>query len=171
MLDDRCVLTRARSGRGRRRLEPITRALLAVAAGLVLLIGGLGLAVYLTRDEDNIAVDNPLAEKLTKAIALSQSQGEDVNLARQTSFPWDHMLLVARDVPRAAISRRLGRPWTGEVGFRTQELFLFLRSGRVVRFADYRGGGVFAGFTKPFDLMPRGHAVLRVRDLVIRPAP
>ena len=148
----------------------MTRALIAVAAALVVLIGGLGLAVYFTRDEDNIAVDNPLAEKLTKAIALSQSQGEDVRLASQASFPWDHVLLVARDVPRAAISRRLGRPWTGQVGFRTQELFIFLRSGRVARFADYRGAGVFAGFSRPFDLLPRGRAVLRVRDLVIRPA-
>jgi hypothetical protein len=153
----------------RRRLEPMTRALIAVAVALVALIGGLSLAVYLTRDENNIAVDNMLAEKLTKAIALSQSQGEDVDLARQAPFAWDHVLLVARGVSRAAISRRLGRPWTGEVGFRPQEQFLFLRGGRVVRFADYRGEGRFAGFSKPFDLMPRARAVLRVRDLVIRP--
>jgi hypothetical protein len=149
----------------------MTRALVAVGVALVALIGGLGLAVYLTRDEDNIAVDNVLAEKLTKAIALAQSNRQDVNLARQTTFGWDHVLLVARDVPRAAISRRLGYPWTGEVGFRTQEQFLFLRRGRVVRFADYRGEGTFTGFTTPFDLMPRARAVLRVRDLVIRPAP
>jgi hypothetical protein len=149
----------------------MTRALIAIALALVALIGGLGLAVYLTRDEDGIAVDNPLAEKLTKAIALAEPNHEDVVLARQTSFPWDHVLLVARGVPRAQISRRLGRPWTGEVGFRTNELFLFLRRGRVVRFADYRGEGVFAGFSRPFDEMPRTRAVLRVRDLVIRPAP
>ena len=148
----------------------MTRALVAVGVALVALIGGLGLAVYFTRDEDNIAVDNVLSEKLTKAIALAQPNGEDVNLARQTAFGWDHVLLVARGVPRAAISRRLGTPWTGEVGFRTQELFLFLRGGRVVRFADYRGEGLFAGFSTPFDLMPRARAVLRVRDLVISPA-
>jgi hypothetical protein len=149
----------------------MTRALVVVGLALVALIGGLALAVYLTRDEDNLAVDNPLAEKLTKAIALAESNREDVNLARQTSFDWDHVLLVARGVPRAAISRRLGHPWTGEVGFRPQEQFLFLRRGRVVRFADYRGEGTFAGFAIPFDLMPRAHAVLRVHDLVIRPAP
>jgi hypothetical protein len=148
----------------------MTRALIAVATALVLLIGGLALAVYLTRDEDNIAVDNPLSEKLTKAIALAQSNHEDVDFARQTAFPWDHVLLVARGVPRAAISRRLGHPWTGQVGFRTQELFIFMRSGRVARFADYRGGGTFAGFSRPFDLMPRARAALRVRDLVIVPA-
>src|SRR4051812_18523319 len=76
------------------RFEPITRALIGVAVALAALIGGLGLAVYLTRDEDNIAVDNVLAEKLTKAIQLAQPNGEDVNLARQTSFGWDHVLLV-----------------------------------------------------------------------------
>jgi hypothetical protein len=149
----------------------MTRALVAVGLALVVLIGGLALAVYFTRDEDNIAVDNPLAEKLTKAIALAQPNGEDVSLARQTAFGWDHVLLVARGVPRAAISRRLGYPWTGEVGFRTQEQFLFLRRGKVVRFADYRGDGTFAGFSRPFDLIPRASAVLRVRDLVVRPAP
>jgi hypothetical protein len=149
----------------------MTGALIAVAVALVVLIGGLALAVFLTRDEDNIAVDNVLAERITKAIALSQSQGEDVDLGLQARFAWDHVLLVARGVPRGAISRRLGYPWTGEVGFRTNELFLFLRAGRVARFADYRGEGTFAGFSKPFDLIPRGRAVLRVRDLVIRPAP
>ena len=149
----------------------MTRALVAVGVALVALIGGLGLAVYFTRDEDNIAVDNVLAEKLTRAIALAEPNGEDVNLAHQTSFAWDHVLLVGRGVPRAAISRRLGYPWTGDVGFRPQEQFLFLRRGRVVRFADYRGDGTFAGFSTPFDLMPRARAVLRVRDLVIRPAP
>jgi hypothetical protein len=148
----------------------MTRALVVVGVALVVLIGGLAVAVFLTRDEDNIAVDNVLAEQLTRAIQLAEPNRQDVNLARQASFAWDHVLLVARGVPRAAISRRLGYEWTGEVGFRPQEQFLFLRRGRVVRFADYRGEGTFAGFTTPFDLMPRAHAVLRVRDLVIRPA-
>ena len=44
--------------RHRRRLEPITRALIAVGVALVLLIGGLVLAVYLTRAQEGIAVDN-----------------------------------------------------------------------------------------------------------------
>jgi hypothetical protein len=149
----------------------MTRALIAIAVALVALIGGLALAVYFTRDEDNIAVDNVLAERITKAIALSQGQGEDVDLGLQARFAWDDVLLVAAGTPRAAITRRLGYPWTGEVGFRTGELFLFLRRGRVVRFADYRGDGTFAGFSAPFDLIPRGRAVLRVRDLVIRLAP
>jgi hypothetical protein len=156
--------------RHRRRLEPITRALIAVGVALVLLIGGLVLAVYLTRAQEGIAVDNILAERITKAVALSQGLGQDVDLGLQARFAWDHVLLVARGTPRAAVSRRLGYPWTGEVGFRTGELLIFLRRGSVARFADYRGAGRFEGFSRPFDLIPRGRAVLRVRDLVIRPA-
>jgi hypothetical protein len=38
-----------------------------------------------------------------------------------------------------------------------------------VRFADYRGEGRFEGFDAPFHELPRARAVLRVRDLVVRP--
>lgn len=146
------------------------KALTAVGIALALLIGGLALAVYLTRDEDNIQVDNILSENLTKAIALAQSDtGGRVVLPRQARFEWDRVLLVARDTSRARISRRLGRPWTGVIGFRTGELFLFLRGSDVVRFADYRGEGRFAGFPRPFAELPRAHAVLAVHDLVVRP--
>jgi hypothetical protein len=149
----------------------VAKALTAVGIALALLIGGLALAVYLTRDEDNLQVDNMLAENLTKAIALSESQGADVRLAGLAPFAWDHVLLVARGTSRAQISRRLGRQWTGIVGFRTGELFLFVRGQSVVRFADYRGEGRFAGFPRPFAVLPRARAVLRVRNLVVRPAP
>jgi hypothetical protein len=147
------------------------KALTAVGVALVLLIGGLALAVYLTRDENNIAVDNTLAEGLTRDIALSQANGQDVDLAHEAPFAWDRVLLVARGVSRRRISRRLGHAWTGIVGFRTNELFLFMQGSSVVRFADYRGDGRFAGFPRPFAVLPRRQAVLRVRDLVIRPAP
>jgi hypothetical protein len=148
----------------------VTKALIAVGVALALLIGGLGLAVYVTRDEDNIQVDNILSENLTKAIALAQSdEGGRVDITRQARFEWDHVLLVSRRATRAEISRRIGRPWTGVIGFRTGELFLFLRGGDVVRFADYRGAGRFSGFPR-FAELPRDRAVLRVRDLVVRPA-
>jgi hypothetical protein len=146
------------------------KALTAVGIALVLLIGGLALAVYVTRDEDNLQVDNILSENLTKAIALAQGQGGRVDLTTQARFAWDRVLLVARDTDAAQISARIGHPWTGIVGFRTGELFLFLRGSRVVRFADYRGDGRFAGFTRPFDELPRARAVLGVHDLVVRPA-
>ena len=149
----------------------MTRALIAVGTALVVLIGGLGLAVYLTRDEDYIAVDNLLAERLSRAIGTAQDRGEDVDLARVADFGWDHVLIVERGLEPAAISRRLGYEWKGRIGFQTGELLLFLRNGRVVRFADYRGEGRFEGFPRPFAELPRERAVLRVRDLVIRPAP
>jgi hypothetical protein len=148
----------------------VGKALTAVGIALALLIGGLALAVYLTRDEDNIQVDNILSENLTKAIQLAESDtGGRVVVAQVARFDWDEMLLVGRDTTRAQISGRLGRPWTGVIGFRTGELFLFLRGGKVVRFADYRGEGRFAGFSRPFDALPRARAVLRVRGLVVRP--
>jgi hypothetical protein len=149
----------------------VTKALIAVGVALALLIGGLGLAVYVTRDEDNIQVDNILSENLTKAIALAQSDtGGRVDVADVARFDWDRVLLVARDATTAQITRRIGRPWTGVVGFRTGELFLFLRGRDVVRFADYRGAGRFAGFPRPFAELPRDRAELRVRDLVVTPA-
>jgi hypothetical protein len=149
----------------------MARALTAVGIALALLIGGLGLAVYLTRDEDYIAVDNLLAEKLSRAIGTAQARGVDVDLAREAPFAWDHVLIVQRGIEPAQISRRLGYAWKGRNNsFSTGELFIFLLDGRVVRFADYRGEGRFEGFPRPFAELPRAHAVLRVRDLVIRPA-
>jgi hypothetical protein len=147
----------------------VGKALTAVGIALALLIGGLGLAVYLTRDEDNLQVDNILAENLTKAIALAQGQGGRVDLTTQARFDWDRVLLVSRNATPAQISARIGHPWTGIVGFRTGELFLFERGSRVVRFADYRGEGRFRGFQRPFTELPRAQAVLRVHDLVVRP--
>jgi hypothetical protein len=148
----------------------VAKALTAVGIALALLIGGLALAVYLTRDEDNIQVDNMLAENLTKAIALAQSDtGGRVVVPRLTGFDWDRILLVQADTPTRAISRRLGHPWTGVIGFRTGDLLLFMQGKRVVRFADYRGEGRFAGFPRPFAVIPRRRAVLRVRDLVVTP--
>ena len=144
----------------------MTRALIAVGACLALIIGGLGLAVYVTRDEDNVAVDTPLSENLTRAIA----QRERVDLRALAPFEWDEVLIVARGTPRETISRRLGYEWTGDVGFQTGELLIFLDHGRVARFADYRGLGRFEGFESPIDSLPRHDAVLRVRELVVTPA-
>jgi hypothetical protein len=148
----------------------MARALTAVGIALVLLMGGLGLAVYLTRDENYLAVDNLLAERITKAIGTAEDRGANVDLRRLAPFAWDHILLVARGVEPAAISRRLGYKWNGRIGFQTGELMLFMVRGKVVRFADYRGEGHFAGFQQPFASIPRARAVWRVRDLVIRPA-
>ena len=147
----------------------MARALTAVGAALVLLMGGLGLAVYLTRDEDNIQVSNVLSEDFTRAVALSEASRAPVDLRELTPDDWDAVLIVAPRTPRAAISERLGREWTGEVGIETGELLIQLRDGEVVRFFDYRGEGRFAGIDTPFHELPRDEAVFRVRDLVITP--
>jgi hypothetical protein len=146
------------------------RALIAVGVALVLLLGGLGLAVYVTRDEDNIHVDLLLSEDLTRAIATAHDRDGRVVIPRYADFGWDSVLFVARDTPADAISQRIGREWTGITGFEGAELFIFLRDGEPVRFADYRGDGRFEGFEQPIDERPRARAVLRVRrDLVVRP--
>ena len=147
----------------------MARALTAVFAALALLIGLLGLLVYLTRDEDNIQVDNVLSEDFTRAIALSEARGADVDLRRMAPFDWDRVLIVERGTSRAAISQRLGYEWTGTLGFETGEQLILLDEGRVARFFDYRGEGRFEGIDTPFEELPRDRAVFRVRDLMITP--
>jgi hypothetical protein len=143
------------------------RALIAVGAALVLLIGGLSLAVVLGSDEDDIAVDNVLSERLTRAIALAEAEtGGIVDLRRIVPGDWDVVLVVARGAPREAISAKLGYEWTGD-DFPTGEQFIFLQGDRVLRFADYRGLGEFRNFAGAVDVVPGDLAVLRVRNLVI----
>jgi hypothetical protein len=145
------------------------RVLAIVAAALAVCIAGLLLAVYVSRDEDNIQADNLLAENFTKAVRLAQPNGEDVDLRRLAPFDWDRVLLVDAGTPRAAISRRLGREWTGIDTVDGGDLLIFLEGSRVARFTDYRGNGRFAGFSRPFAAIPRDRAVFTVRSMVIRP--
>jgi len=148
----------------------MARALTAVGALLVVLILGLGLLIYLNRDEDRIAVDNLLAEDISRAIGTAEDRGEDVDLGRLARFEWDEVVLAERDASRAQISRELGYEWKGDLEFRTGDLLIFLRARQVARFADYRGEGRFEGVRRPIDRFDRADAVFRVRDLVIRPA-
>jgi hypothetical protein len=148
----------------------MAKALVAVGTLLVLLIGGLALLVFVTRDEDNVAVDNLLSENVTRAIALAErNSGGRVDLSRLARFSWDELLVVARGTPDGAISERLGHEWTGLREFGTGELLIFLDDGDVARFADYRGEGRFSGFEAPIATLARADAVLRVRDLVVSP--
>src|SRR3954454_16398306 len=148
----------------------VARALTAVGIALVLLLAGLGLAVYFTRDEDYIAVDNLLAERITRDIGTADQRDNRVDLRQLAPFAWDHVLIAQRGIGPAHISRRLGYPWKGRIGFQTGELLIFLRAGKVVRFADYRGEGNFAASPRPFAELPRQQAVFRVRDLVVSPS-
>ena len=147
----------------------MARALTAVGALLVLCLLILALAVYLGRDEDTIAVDNLLAEDITRAIGTAQERGEDVDLGQVADFEWDELVLAERDATRAQISRELGFPWKGDLQFRTADLLIFLRDGELARFADYRGEGRFEDVERPFARFDREAAVFRVRALVIRP--
>ena len=147
----------------------MTRALTAVGAALALALLVLGLAIYLTRDEDAIAVDNLLAEDITREIGTAEQRGEDVDLAEVADFEWDELLLVERTATPADISRALGAEWKGDLAFRTGDLLIFVRGRHAARFADYRGDGRFEGVERPVARFDRDDAVFRVRALVIRP--
>jgi hypothetical protein len=147
------------------------RVLALVAAGLAVCIGGLLLAVYLSRDEDNVEVDNVLSENFSKAVQLAEDPDElqhgIVDLRTLARFDWDRVLLVAPGVPRERISATLGQPWTGLVGVDQGELLIFRNGSKVARFANYRGTGRFAGF-KPLQWVDKDAAVFRVHQLVVR---
>jgi hypothetical protein len=148
------------------------RVLALVAGALVFFIAALGLAVYFTRDEDNLQADNLLAENLTKAVTLAPQNDGVVRLPEVAKFGWERVLVVQPGTSREAISARLGHEWTGIDTVDGGELFLFLDAdGNVVRFADYRGSNTFAGFDKPFAEIPRGDATFTVRDRIVRPGP
>ena len=148
----------------------MARALTAVGATLALALLVLGLVVYLNRDEDAIAVDNLLAESITREIGTVEQRGENtVALADVTDFEWDEVLIAAPDATRDDITDALGSEWKGELEFRTGELLVFVRDGHAVRFADYRGEGHFEGIEQPVARFSRDDAVFSVRALVIRP--
>ena len=52
----------------------MARALAAVGAALVFLLLVLGVVVYLNRDEDAIAVDNLLAENISREIGTAETE-------------------------------------------------------------------------------------------------
>jgi hypothetical protein len=147
----------------------MARALTAVGAALVLALLVLGTVIYVNRDEKGIAVDNLLAEDITRAIGTAEDRGADVDLGRIAKFEWDELVIAERDATRAQLTRELGFPWEGDLEFRTGDILIFLRKGRLARFADYRGEGRFEGIERPFARFDRGDAVFRVRALVIRP--
>jgi hypothetical protein len=148
----------------------MARALTAVGAALALALVALGLVIYLNHEPDAIAVDNLLAESITREFGTAEQRGARfVDLSDVTDFKWDHVLLVAHDATRAQISHALGEPWNGEIAFGTGDILIFVRHGHVARYADYRGEGRFAGVRRPVERFARRDAVFSVRDLVMRP--
>ncbi len=150
----------------------MTRALVAVGALLTTAFIVLGLVVFLTRSEDRVAADNVLAEKLTRAIQVSDTEGGGkVDLRQVAPFRWDRVLVVQPGTARDAISAELGSEYKGMLPFgSTGEVFVFARGKTIARIADYRGRGTFSGLERPLDVLPRADAVLAVDELVISPA-
>ena len=142
------------------------KALLAVSTLLALCIGGLVVVVVAGREQEQLAVDNLLAERLSLEVARS----EVVRFDELTTFPWDTLLVVERDASAQEIEEHLAEDWRGGVNFKTGDLVVFVRDGRVARYADYRGEGGFEGVERPVATFARDDAVFRVEDLVITPA-
>ena len=149
----------------------MTRALVAVGALLAVAFLGLGVAVFATREEDRISADNLLAEEITRAIAVSESEtGGEVDLRQVDGFEWDRVLVVAPGAPQEAVSEALGGEYRGTLPFGSAgPVLVFARGSEVARLADYRGRGRFTGFDEPVHVLARERAVLRVRDLVVSP--
>ena len=145
------------------------RALLAVGALLALAFVAIGLTVYMSRSEDLVAVDNLLSERLTRAFQLAEEGNRDVDLAQETGFAWDRVLVVEPGTPEARISAALGSRFPGAETFDGGPLLVFARGNEMVRYADYRGRGIFARIERPVGELARADAVFRVRDLVIFP--
>jgi hypothetical protein len=141
------------------------KALFAACTFLALCIFGLALVSYLGRAHVAMAVDNLLAEQITRRIATS----ERVDLATVATFPFDQVLIVAPGTSNGEISDVVGSDFTGEMSYTAESngMFVFVRAGAVVRYADYRGRGRFVGFRRPVDVLQADHAVLRVRGLRI----
>ena len=90
----------------------MARALIAVGAALVLALLVLGTVIYVNRDEDGIAVDNLLAEDITRAIGTAEDRGADVDLGQ------DRELRVGRagDRPARRHDARSSRASSGARG-------------------------------------------------------
>jgi hypothetical protein len=88
-----------------------------------------------------------------------------------TTFDWDELVLVAPDTPRAELDEELGFEFTGDLPYdaESQELFVFLRDGRLARFADYRGRFSFTGVDRPFARFTPRTAAFAVRGGEISP--
>ena len=125
----------------------MTRALLGVGALRAAAFVIFGAVVFLTREEDRVAVDNLLAENLTRAIQLSEEEADgEVDLRRVADFP---------SGPRAGrrprhgavdrVSEELGSDYKGDLADfgSLGQVFVFARGDELARIADYRGRGTF----------------------------
>jgi hypothetical protein len=147
------------------------RVLAAVGAALMLCFGIFGGVVYLTADEDTVAVDAVLAERITRAVAVAEQRGEPVDLARLAPFAWDRVIIYPPGTPKHLVDAALGFEFKGDLKYTVEssEVFVFVDGGQLARFADYRGRRRFEGLGRPVDELQRDRAVFEVRDGVARP--
>jgi hypothetical protein len=147
------------------------RALGAVGGLLVLCFVILGVVVFLGRSEGRVAVDQVLAEDISRAFSVADGGPDPVELPVLTHFRWDRLLIVRRGTPRPAIDAALGFPFKGDLSYdaESQDLLIFADGDRLARFADYRGRGTFTGIRRPIARFTPAKAVFMVRGQAIRP--
>ena len=146
----------------------MTRALVLIGFALAFCLSGLGLAIFLSRDKEKLAVDQGLAESFGLAVSkAAATQAGRVDLRKVAKFPWQRVLVAEPDASKEAISRALGFEWKGELLFSTNDLLIFVDGAHVARYGDYRGTRAFAGFRRPVEVIDRDHGVLHVRGALI----
>ena len=132
-----------------------------MAGGLFVCIALLVLAVFLTRDEDNLQADNLLAERFTLEVGPRRGHSTCAGSRRSSGT-------ACCSSPRARRARRSragsAASGPGSTPSTAATCLIFRRGDEVVRFADYRGLGRFEGFERPFDELP---PVLHAEDGVI----
>ena len=147
------------------------KALLAVGSFLCLCFVIFGGVVFFTRDEDHFAVDNLLAENISREVVVAGQEDRPLDLRQVTSFDWDRVLIADIGTPRAQISEALGFPFKGDLSYTAEstELFIFTNRGQFVKFADYRNRRPFAGLRRPMESFTANDALFRVAGGVVRP--
>ncbi len=152
-------------------MRAMGKALIAVGTFLALCFAVFGGVVYFTRDEDTIAVDSGLSERISRAVVEADQGDRPLDLRSVVPFDFDQVLIFEPGEPRAAISRELGFEFLGELRYTAEssEIFVFSNRGGFVRFADYRGRGRFEGLERPFARLTANDAVFEVDDGVVRP--
>jgi hypothetical protein len=148
------------------------KALVAVGSFLALCMLVLAAVVFFTRDEDRIAVDALLAERISKAVVTASQEGTPMDLRDLTPFDWDRVLVYPIGTPRSEVSRALGFEFKGDLSYTAEssEVFVFTNNRAFVRFADYRGRSVWRGLQRPIAELGANDAVFDVRDGVVTPA-
>ena len=147
------------------------RALIAVGSFLALCFVVFGGVVYFTRDENTVAVDSLLSERISREVLVADQSDDPLDLRAVVDFDFDRVLIFQPGASKDAISEQLGFEFLGELRYTAEssEIFVFTNRGAFVRFADYRGRGRFEGLERPFAYLTANEAVFEVEGNVARP--